>query len=54
MYPKPHKEDPMNPHEKPTEIIVSLIGMLISIGGLILMGYIHGKMNIGAVIENLG
>ena len=53
MYPKPSKEDPID-HTAPTEIIVSLIGMLISIGGLILMGYIHGKMNIQAVIENLG
>ena len=42
-----------NPVETPTEIILSLIGMLISIGGLIIIGYIHGKMNIGAVIENL-
>ena len=42
-----------NPLKPPLEIVWSLGGMFVSTLGLILMGYMHGKMNINAVIENL-
>jgi len=42
-----------NPLKPPLEIVYSLGGMFVSTLGLILMGYMHGKMNINAVIENL-
>ena len=42
-----------NPLKPPTEIVYSLGGMFVSTLGLILIGYMHGHMNIKAVIENL-
>ena len=53
----PHQEK-ISPSEKsletPTEIVYSLSGMFVSVIGLIVIGYMHGHMNLSAVLKNLG
>jgi len=53
----PHQEK-IPPSEKvlepPTEIVYSLSGMFVSVIGLIVMGYMHGHMNLSAMLKNLG
>jgi len=53
----PHQEK-IPPSEKtletPTEIVYSLSGMFVSVIGLIVIGYMHGHMNLSAVLKNLG
>ena len=58
MDPQSSNQEKIPPSEKalepPTEIVYSLSGMFVSVIGLIVIGYMHGHMNLSAVLKNLG